>query len=242
MKICAAQTKPVKGDIHTNMDSHIRFIDLAHSLGADCIIFPELSLTGYEPTLSKELALDQADSRLDDFQNISNAGRITIGIGIPSKHKSGICISMLLFQPYKARRMYSKKYLHPDEEKFFIPGQNFTRLWVNKTHIAPAICYEISIPEHAERAFNSGAELYIASVAKFINGIDKALKRLSGIAGKYSMTVIMSNCIGRSDGGECAGNTSVWNHEGVLVGQLNNKNEGLLIFDTDTQNVIEKII
>jgi predicted amidohydrolase len=49
MKICAAQTRPVRGDIQTNIDNHKKLIDLAVSNGADIIIFPELSLTGYEP-------------------------------------------------------------------------------------------------------------------------------------------------------------------------------------------------
>ena len=68
MKICAAQTKPVKGDIQSNIDNHKKIIAMAVSNGADIIIFPELSLTGYEPELSKELATSQNDSRFDVFQ------------------------------------------------------------------------------------------------------------------------------------------------------------------------------
>jgi hypothetical protein len=40
----------------------------------------------------------------------------------------GICISMVLFQPHKARLTFAKKYLHPDEEEFFISGQSSTGL------------------------------------------------------------------------------------------------------------------
>lgn len=38
------------------------------------------------------------------------------------------------------------------------------------------------------------------------------------------------------------GKTSVWNNKGWLVGQLNDTNEGILIIDTDTQELIEKTI
>ncbi len=85
MKICVAQTKPVKGDIQRNIENHKKLIDMAASHGADIIIFPELSLTGYEPTLAKELATTQDDSRFDDFQQISDRRQITIGIGVPTK-------------------------------------------------------------------------------------------------------------------------------------------------------------
>jgi predicted amidohydrolase len=242
MKICVAQTRPIKGDIQSNIDNHKKLIDLAVSHGADTIIFPELSLTGYEPKLSKELATHQDDSRFDDFQKISDTKQITIGVGVPTKNNAHICISMVIFQPHKARQTYSKKYLHPDEEEFFISGQSSTGLIGDKTKIALAICYELSVPEHSEKAFKSGAEIYIASVAKFVNGVDKAIERLSEIANRYSMTVLMSNCIGKSDGYECAGKTSVWNRKGLLVGQLNDTNEGIIIFDTDTQELIKKMI
>ncbi|HET9532598.1 MAG TPA: nitrilase-related carbon-nitrogen hydrolase, partial [Blastocatellia bacterium] len=66
MKICVAQTRPVKGDIQGNIDNHKRLIDLAASNGADMLIFPELSITGYEPELSRELATNQDDERFDD--------------------------------------------------------------------------------------------------------------------------------------------------------------------------------
>jgi predicted amidohydrolase len=242
MKICVAQTKPVKGDIQSNIVNHKKLIDLAVSFGADTVIFPELSLTGYEPELSKELATNQDDSRFDDFQKISDTRQITIGVGAPTKHDTGICISMIFFQPHKTRQTYSKKYLHPDEEEFFIGGQSFMSLIVNKKNIAPAICYELSVPEHSENAFKNGAEIYIASVVKSVKAVDKALTTLSDIANKYSMAVLMSNCVGQSGGYECAGKTSIWNNKGLLAGQLNDINEGILIIDMDTQELIKKTI
>ncbi len=240
MKICAAQIRPIKGDIQSNIDNHKKLIDLAVSNGADTVIFPELSITGYEPELSKELATDQDDSRFDDFQKIADTKQITIGVGVPTKNNIRICISMVLFQPHKARQTYSKKYLHPDEEGFFISGQSSIGLIGNKTNVALAICYELSVLEHSENAYKSGAEIYIASVAKSVDGVDKAAKRLSEIANKYSMTVLMSNCLGQCDGFECAGKTSIWNNKGLLIGQLNDTDEGILIIDTDTQELIEK--
>lgn len=240
MKICVAQTRPIKGDIQSNIDNHKKLIDLAVFHGADIVIFSELSITGYEPELSKELATNQDDSRFDDFQMIADTKQITIGVGVPTKNNTGICISMILFQPHKARQTYSKKYLHSDEEEFFISGQSFTGLIGNKINIALAICYELSVPEHSENAFKSRAEFYIASVVKSVNQVDKAIERLSDIATKYSMTVLMSNCVGHSGGMECGGRTSIWNNKGLLVGQLDDTNEGVVIIDTDTQKLIKK--
>ena len=242
MKICVAQTRPVKGDVQSNIENHKKLIDLAVPHGADIVIFPELSITGYEPELAKELATDPDDSRFDDFQKISDTKQVTIGVGVPTKNNTGISISMVLFQPHKARQTYSKRYLHSDEEPFFVSGQSSIGLIGNKANIALAICYELSVPEHAENAFQSGVGIYIASVAKSADGVEKAVRRLSKIADKYSMTVLMSNCVGQADGYECAGKTSIWNDKGLFLRQRTDKDEGILILDTDTQELIEQTI
>jgi len=120
MKIAVAQTKPVTGDIQRNIEQHKILINLAVSQGADTIIFPELSLTGYEPAMASALAIAPDDSRLDELSIASETAGITIGAGVPTRHPEGIRISMVLFQPGKSRRLYSKRYLHADEEPFFI--------------------------------------------------------------------------------------------------------------------------
>jgi predicted amidohydrolase len=242
MRICVAQTRPVKGDIQTNIRNHKTIIDVAVSHAADIIIFPELSLTGYEPELAKDLAIDTNDTSLSDFQTLSDTHEITIGVGMPTKNGTAPSISMIIFQPRKARQVYSKKYLHADEEPFFVSGENLLCSLSNQTNVALAICYELSIPEHAENAFKTGGEIYIASVAKSVSGIAKATERLADIAKTYSMTVLMSNCIGLCDGMDCGGRTSAWNNKGVLLGQLDDVSEGILILDTETQEVTSLVI
>jgi predicted amidohydrolase len=242
MKICVAQTRPIEGDIESNILMHKKLIDCAINDGANIIIFPELSLTGYEPALARALAISKDDKRLEVFQTICDEHKVVIGVGVPIQSREGICISMILFQPMLDRLMYSKKYLHPDEEDYFVHGHNFPVLRTGASNLALAICYEISVTQHAEDAFTQGAEIYIASVAKFVYGIDAATKRLSNIAKKYSSMVLMANCIGQSDGNICAGKTSVWNTQGELISQLDDHHEGIILVDTETQAVLARTI
>jgi len=242
MKIAVGQTRPIKGDIFANIETHKKLIDLAISYKADTIFFPELSVTGYEPKLAKKLAINQDDKKLDDFQEISNKNKITIGLGIPTKTNSGIKISMLIFQPDAPRQTYSKQQLHSDELLFFINGEKQIILTVNNKKIAPAICYESLQTEHSEIAYRLGAEIYVASVAKSQNGIDKAMTHYPEIAKKFSMPVLMSNCVGYCDNFQSVGKTSVWTKQGDLVGQLDDKLEGILIFDTETEEATEQTL
>lgn len=240
MKISLAQTKPFRGDILKNIESHINIIKLALEFKPDLMVFPELSLTGYEPRMAKNLAIELEDNILNEFQEISDKNKLIIGVGMPVKNNSGIHISTIFFQPEKPRTAYSKQYLHEDEKAFFTNGKNELFLELNKSVIAPAICYESLLPVHAEKAFNSGAEIYIASVAKSYKGIEKALNYFPGMARKYSMFVFMVNSVGVCDDFECKGKSSIWNKNGTLVGQLNGFSEGVLIFDTDTNQLIQR--
>lgn len=241
MKICMVQTRPLKGDLQANIADHQRFIDRALVHGAALIIFPELSLTGYEPTLADALATHRDDPRLDDFQTIADSRQVTIGVGLPTKSPAGICISMVLFRPHQARHLYSKQYLHADEEPFFVSGQNASALIGHNPNVALAICYELSVPAHAATAVNSGAELYIASVAKTAAGVESAGHRLAEIARHYAMPVLLSNCVGPCDDFEAGGRSAVWNAQGELVGQLDGSSEGMLVYDTVSLAVVKEM-
>ncbi|HKO76988.1 MAG TPA: carbon-nitrogen hydrolase family protein [Flavobacterium sp.] len=242
MKISVAQTKPIKGDIPANIEAHKKLIDLALLHDADTIFFPELSITGYEPRLAKDLATNQDDKMFDCFQKISNKNKITIGLGMPTKINSVIQISMLIFQPNTQRQTYSKQQLHSDEFPYFVNGEKQIILTVDDKKIAPAICFESLQFDHSENANKLGAEIYVSSVAKPQNGFDKAMIHYPAVAKKFSMPVLMSNCIGYCDNFQSVGKSSVWTKQGVLAGQLNEKCEGILIFDTETEQVIEQTI
>jgi len=239
MKISIAQTKPIKGDIEANIETHKRFINLAVSNGASAIFFPELSITGYEPELASNLSRYQHDKELDSFQSISDAKNVTISVGFPTKDVNGVRISMIIFQPNKPREIYSKQHLHPGEEKFFVKGYSQTFIETNNHKIVPAICYELSVPQHSQFAYINKADIYVASVLNSVKGIDKDLYLLSQIAEKYKMTVLMTNFVGKSGGYDCAGKSSVWDTDGVLIGQLDTEIEGILIYDIETKEIVK---
>lgn len=232
MVICAAQIRSGKGDIEQNTSQHLRWIEKAVAGRADIVVFPELSLTGYEPSIANGMALDTTDSRLDIFQASSDAGNIVIAVGLPVKAVVGTCISLVIFQPGTQRRVYTKEYLHADEHAFFTPGNGGPVFCVNDEVIAFAICYELSVSEHAAKAAQQAANIYIASVAKSAMGMEKAMQSLSAIATLYQMKVLVSNCIGYCDNFESAGGSAAWNQDGKLLATLGDNSEGLLFFDT----------
>ena len=165
MKIGIAQIKPLKGDIERNLDKHLKFINNALEKQPDLLMFPELSLTGYEPELARSLAIHSDDSRLTPLQEISNQYNIILCVGAPTINNDDLFISMIIFHPYKERVTYSKQYLYPSEEGIFTAGHTPCIIpYDEENRIAPAICYELSNSEHADYARQMNATAYMASV------------------------------------------------------------------------------
>ncbi|MCI0655868.1 MAG: carbon-nitrogen hydrolase, partial [Acidobacteria bacterium] len=47
MRVALAQVAPILGNVGANLRMHCKTAQAAHRQGADLVVFPELSLTGY---------------------------------------------------------------------------------------------------------------------------------------------------------------------------------------------------
>lgn len=238
MKLSVAQIRSIAGDIPANLAKHVDAVRRAVELAAELVLFPELSLTGYEPKLARRLAMRPDDSRFDVLQALGDSHGVIIGAGVPLGVGTDIEIGMLLFQPGLPRQTYSKRMLHADELPYFVCGDKHTLIQKGGHTLAPAICFESLQPQHAEAAANRGADVYLASVAKSATGVGKACAHYPTIARKYAMTVVMANCLGPSDNFVGAGRSAAWNSHGQLVAQLDDEQEGILVFNSITNEAV----
>jgi len=231
VNLALIQYKSVPGNIEENIKRHINWIEKAQKKGADFVVFPELSLTGYEPSLAKSLALSVDDSRLDVFQDLSNEYKMVIAIGAPIIKERKVYIGCIIYKPNQNRTAYLKTYLHADELAYFSSGQNKTS--IIHEHISLAICYEISVKDHINQAMQDGAQIYIASVAKHRKGIDEASKTIQHLIDQFKIPVLLVNAVGPSDDFIASGNSSIWNASGTCNQELNCTEEGILLYKTE---------
>ncbi len=207
-------------------------IEMAIRSNSDLIVFPELSITGYEPKLAKKLAADLNDPRFDVFQELADINELVIAVGAPIKADNGITISMLIFRPDQKRSIYSKQILHEDEFPYFVSGTDQPFLEVKGLKIGMGICYETLQPEHIVNAVENGADIYIASVSKPERGVDKAYLHFPAVAEEFGISILMANSVGYCDKFMSHGHSSAWDISGNLCGQLDEKDQGVLIYDT----------
>ncbi|HET6996884.1 MAG TPA: nitrilase-related carbon-nitrogen hydrolase, partial [Chitinophagaceae bacterium] len=162
--------------------------------------------------------------------------------GAAKQEDAGIMIGMIIFQPGQARQVYCKQHLHADEYPYFVQGDNQVYLSSGKDKLGLSICYELSVPEHSANLHKNGATVYISSVAKTAEGMKKAAEILPPMARDYSMTVLLSNCVGQCDNFDSCGKSAVWDDRGLLLDQLDDVSEGILLFDTAAGKPVKKLI
>jgi len=231
MKIALAQIQSIAGDISANIERHISAIRAAAKQGADLVIFPELSLTNYEPNLAGSLATDTKDARFTIFSGLADSLDISIVAGMPLRSEKGITISCLVFQPGIPVQRYDKQILHADELPFFISGSQQLILQIKEYKIALAICYESVQSSHAENALKQGADIYLATVSKPLRALRNAHTFYSMFAAAHQIPVLMVNGVGPADNFVAAGSSAYWNPDGILVSTLDSENESLLLAD-----------
>lgn len=239
MILAAAQTNPSDNNTEENIQQHLEMIDEAFTHGVQLIVFPEMSLTGYEREKALELAFVPDDIRVEVFREKAKNYEMIIIVGAPVMIQSELYIGSFIFQPDGSVCIYTKQFLHDGEEQFFSPGITAkTAIKIGDEKIAIAICADITNPLHPANAYKNQANLYIASLFYTPDGIEEAYQQLSRYAGVYKMNVLMSNYCGDSYGLRAAGQSAFWNSDGILKGKLTIDNEeGLLIINSNQEAI-----
>jgi predicted amidohydrolase len=227
--IAAAQTIPFDGEVRKNMDAHAKLIALAAEKKVNLIVFPELSLTGYELSHASQLAFTIYDDRLMPLVTLAEKHKMTVVVGVPLLLDSNLYIGALIISPDRSISPYAKHHVHDTEKKVFQAGHLNPKIYLTDEQASLAICADITHPVHAENAALSGSTLYLAGVFITPEGIEKESALLKGYASKYKMAVIMANYGGESGGMQSAGKSTIWSDTGGKVVMMETVGEGLVI-------------
>jgi len=240
--IAAAQSASKKGDIEANISHHLEFAEIAKKQNASFIIFPELSLTGYEPELAKEAALSADSIKLKPLSDFAVSENLIIAAGVPVRSSSGkTYIGLLCFLPDGKIGVHTKEHLHHGEEKFFIPGQQKCSFNISGEKVSLAVCADIGHKSHPQNAAENGATVYAASVLLTEKGYLNDSLLLKEYSARYNMLVLMSNHSINTGGWETAGNSGFW-FNGRLVKSVQGTNEALSIAKKSDDGWIGNII
>ncbi|MBM3944726.1 MAG: carbon-nitrogen hydrolase family protein [SAR202 cluster bacterium] len=240
--IAVAQTCPVRGDVDANLAEHLRLIPIAASEGARVVVFPELSLTGYEMDIAAGLAFTERDPRLAPLAAAAASHDVSVLVGAPVRIGTKLYIGALILEPGGATRLYTKHHLGafgdsarvdgtvpPAEATVFHAGDRNPLLDIGGNPAAVAVCADIGYPEHARNAAAMGAKNYLASTFVIRSDFAGDSAKLRRYAVEHRMTVALANFGSPSGGLIAAGRSSIWSDTGDLLVQLEPTGSGVAI-------------
>jgi predicted amidohydrolase len=216
-KISVAQISSTKGDVSANIKTHLDAVKKAANSGISYIVFPELSLTGYEPQLSSKLAFSNNDPRLTPLTEAAVYHKIHIVVGAPLAIGNLLYIGELILMPDGHVETYSKMNLHPGEETYFSAGKNYHSVSFGKLKVFNAICADTNNPKHIEACADMGASVYMAGVLVSAGGYDADTQKLERYAKKFDLLVAMANHNKPTGGWTPTGKSAIWDSSGLIA-------------------------
>jgi predicted amidohydrolase len=171
MKAAAAQISCVPGDFDTNMKKVRDFAGLAKRSGAELVVFPEMSDTGYSMPVIQKHARNWKDGAVVDLQKIAKQNSIGIVAGISDRDGRAIFNAQVLVNANgEVLAKYRKTHLVTaaplDERVCLSPGNEFVTCKLETFNVGLSICYDLRFPEMARTlAVKRSADLIVNSSA-----------------------------------------------------------------------------
>jgi len=206
LRILVAQLNLLVGDIDGNRDQVIAAANTARDeQGADLVVFPELTLTGYPPEdllLRPELT-ERTQAALTRIA--AETRGVSLILGYPKASVGGLFNVAGLVSDGRVGIEYAKQLLPNygvfDEKRYFQPGNGPGILEFKGIRIALTVCEDIWEEGPTRQAVVAGAELLININASPYH-LDKASERETLVrlrAREHGIPIIYANPVGGQD-------------------------------------------
>lgn len=224
LRIAVAQPPCVAYDVAANAVTHAATV---HSAGARLVVFPELSLTGYELDAP---AITADDQRLAPIIGpCAETGSVAL-VGAPVQGEMGRShIGMLAVDGTGVSVAYHKMWLGTTESERFTPGDKPAVLEVDGWRLGLAICKDTVVPRHAAATAALGIDAYVAGILESVEEAAVQDERALRVATDHHVWVAMASFAGSTGGGyaRAAGCSGVWTSDGVVVARAGPETGGI---------------
>ncbi|MGW7074204.1 carbon-nitrogen hydrolase family protein [Streptomyces sp. NPDC054871] len=240
LRVAVAQTQARPGDVAHNASEAVSVVRAAGDAGVRVLLFPELSLTGYEPAwLRASLpaqAVDPQGAELEVIRDACRASGVTAIVGAPRAlgHKSAIS-ALVIDEQGRTAAVCDKQHLEAHEREVFEPGTaGCCTIVVDGWCLALGICYDASFPEHARAAALAGADAYLCGGA-FVQGDSDHRRSVYFPARALENTfyVLFANFSGQQGPWEFCGGSAIYGPNGRLLAEAGSQGSTLAIADLD---------
>ena len=239
--VALAQISCKPGDKQGNLKKIEKMALRAHKEGADLLIMPELSLTGYVVRDQiYELAEEIPGESTRHMQRIAKNTDLHIVFGMPELSKNAqatLYNAAVLVNPHgvvgKYRKMYLPTHSVFEEKRYFRPGYQPAVFSTNLGKIGLIICYDIFFPEVARLARLEGAQLIVCISAS--PGVRRAFFEVLTTARAMENTAYLAfvNLSGIEDGLQFWGGSRLVGPNGKILVQAKYDEEDFVLHEID---------
>lgn len=223
MKLCMAQINTLVGDIAGNAQRVCEVSAAQRELGADMVVFPELTLTGYPPEdlLLRADLLDRTNAALDQLRSQLPADLIVV-VGYPRAQGDALYNSVGVIHEGQLLAEYDKQCLPNyqvfDEKRYFHAGNKPCVVELHGLAVGLTICEDIWHAEPVAGAKAAGADILInINASPFHRGKQsERLSRVAGCARAHQLPILYVNQIGGQDELVFDGGSFAVDHHGEL--------------------------
>ena len=257
MKIALAQINPTVGDFCGNAQKILDFAQAAQRGGADLVLFPELSVSGYWPAdlLEKPAFVARGAQIVDEIaaKTASSSTAIILGYVTPAHHGSGkhVMNSAALLRRGHVEFVQSKMLLPFydvfDEQRYFAPAEKQRLFSMCGERVALTICEDawndksfwenrLYTVDPIEELMRGGGSL-ILNISASPYWRDKRETRremLAAIARRHHAPVLMVNQVGGNDSLVFDGSSLAIDRDGEVIAQAKSFEEDLIVVDLGT--------
>lgn len=226
MIVAAAQFTAWPLDIDANAATMADLIRAAGARGAHVIVFPELSLTGYElDAVNRDphrFAITPDDERLSVIRTACLDSGVAALIGCPGQTPDGITISAFVYGPDGTLlTRYDKRHVTDSERSAgFSAGTLDGRFTLHDTTFGIAICYDAHFPDLAVRAAADGCHVLLASsLYGKTAGAQERMTIFPALAKDNDLYVLLSNHTGPSGPYDACGGSAIWAPDGTCLAE-----------------------
>ena len=241
LRIAVVQLTSEPGDVAANVAAHAELIGQAQRQGARVVVFPELSLTGYElEAIGREprLTLAPDDERLRPLADACRAADGVAVVGAPVSRDGKRLLGAVVVDTDGVREVYGKQYVAAEEAPFFEAGDRDAFVDLDRLRLALAICLDSRHAEHAERCRAAGADAYLVG-AMFVEGEERMLaERMADRARSFGLWVGLAQHAGPTGSGPACGGSGFWAPDGRAAVQLGTESPGVAYADVPRRSAV----
>jgi omega-amidase len=241
MKVAVAQIACALGDVPANVQKLSDYCTRAKQAGAELIVFPEMSDTGYSMPVIAASATAWSEGAVPALRDTARRLSLAIICGVSERDQDRIYNSQVFVDAsgeivgkYRKTHLFTPAPI--EEDKCFTCGDELAAVDFDRLRVGLSICYDLRFPElHRRLAVEENANVLVISSAWPFPRVEHLRILASARAIENQSYVLLANRVGTDDRTSFCGTSAIIDPYGVVIAAASSDREELIYADVSEE-------